>query len=666
MADALRLQITGDATDAQNKLQLVVDNTKELQNALSGAGSTGLEAGNEIAEGMDKANYSMMEARHSAMLLSEETGVHIPRSLTMVAAKSEVLGPLLAKAFSGIALIAFAELIIQATEKFSDWIVKTFILTESLKAMDSALAANNKNIVASNAHAADLASHYDEIGKSGAELSKIKLDKMADDIKKTDDALSAMKDKLYLFRTGMTSMSDAEEAQALGLPSSATTDEIVGTISGKMGELRAKLLEQQQEFTNEAKVYTDQQEKDAEEALKKRVEQVMQAAKAGVDWTNTVKLNATQQALAIGLIAEAHRNLMGEIDKEAAAVSDKQSEALKTQLDLELKSGEAIEKAADAELKLNAETVKSAAEAQADVVARDKAQGLVRQQLADAQKLVTLLEAQKQAELAIVDAKMAEARAEMEAAKTSGPAGGLNVPDYNNALASYRDYQAQRIQIAAQADKRIQGATDLELKDEAKEYQQYLQSFNTGFATAFANVEMGHETLGKAASKMYQQMEEALLKNFAIAAMAELEGAALHRTLAQQKQLTDAKGAAGGAYNALAGIPIIGPVLAPIAAGVAFAGVMAFDEGGMVPEDQMSMVHADEAVLTPKQTENLRDAADNMSGGDTHNYGDTHIHAMDSKSFESFLKKNPGALGAGITHAAKNGHLDVNAIAKGK
>jgi hypothetical protein len=666
MADALRLQITGDASDAQSKIQLVVDNTKGLQDALSGAGASGLEAGNEIAENMDKANYSMMEARHAAMMLGEETGVHIPRALSGIAARSEVLGPLLAKAFSGIALIAFAELIVKATEKFSEWIVNTFILTESLKAMDSALASNNKNIVASNAHAAELASHYDEIGVSGAALSKIKLDKMAEDIKKTDDALSAMKDKLYMFRTGMTAMSQAEVAQSIGLPDSATAEQITATISGKIGELHAKMLEQQQEFTNEAKVYTDQQTKDEEEAMKKRVAMVMEAAKAGVDWTSQVKLNATQQAEAVGLIAQAHRNLMGEIDKEAAAISDKESEELKKQLDLELKSGEAIEKAADAALKLNAATAKSAAETQADVVARDKAQGLTHQQVADTQKLVTLLQAQKAAELAIVDAKMAEAQAAMDAAKTSGPGGGLNIPDYNNALAQYRDYQAQRVQLAADANKKIQAAIDTELKNETKEYQSYLQSFNTQFASAFAQVATAHETLSKAASKMYQQMSEALLKNLATAAMAEIEGAALHRTLAQQKQLTDAKGAAGGAYNAVAGIPIIGPVLAPIAAGVAFAGVMAFDEGGMVPEDQMSMVHADEAVLNPKQTENFQKMAEE-GGGDT--YNTTHNHTwntMDSKSLQDFAKRNPGFFATGVQHAVKNGHLDVNSLAKGK
>ncbi|MFZ0953102.1 MAG: hypothetical protein WAN17_12605 [Candidatus Sulfotelmatobacter sp.] len=93
---------------------------------------------------------------------------------------------------------------------------------------------------------------------------------------------------------------------------------------------------------------------------------------------------------------------------------------------------------------------------------------------------------------------------------------------------------------------------------------------------------------------------------------------------------------------------------------------MAFDEGGMVPQDQMSMVHADEAVLTPQQTQNLQAAADNMNGGDTHNYGDVHIHANDAKSFESYLKKHPDALAAGINHAARNGHLDVAALARGK
>lgn len=83
----------------------------------------------------------------------------------------------------------------------------------------------------------------------------------------------------------------------------------------------------------------------------------------------------------------------------------------------------------------------------------------------------------------------------------------------------------------------------------------------------------------------------------------------------------NASTAASGAYAAVAGIPYVGPVLAPIAAAAAFAGVMAFDvisaEGGMgnVPYDNMpALLHAKEMVLPAPVATMVRDMSANHSG----------------------------------------------------
>lgn len=109
--------------------------------------------------------------------------------------------------------------------------------------------------------------------------------------------------------------------------------------------------------------------------------------------------------------------------------------------------------------------------------------------------------------------------------------------------------------------------------------------------------------------------------------------------------------AASGAYSAVAGIPYVGPVLAPIAAAAAFAGVMAFDvisaSGGMgdVPGDDMpALLHKREMVLPAPIATMVRGMAANSngssggataatavggssgsSGGSTG--GDVHLHA---------------------------------------
>jgi tape measure domain-containing protein len=88
-------------------------------------------------------------------------------------------------------------------------------------------------------------------------------------------------------------------------------------------------------------------------------------------------------------------------------------------------------------------------------------------------------------------------------------------------------------------------------------------------------------------------------------ASASMESKAIEASSATSKITTKAADAAAGAYDAMVGIPYVGPIIAPIAAAVAFAGVMAF--GGMVsssaggewnvPDDRLNFVHKNETIL---------------------------------------------------------------------
>ncbi|MFV4677416.1 hypothetical protein ACNJU9_21650, partial [Mycobacterium tuberculosis] len=73
--------------------------------------------------------------------------------------------------------------------------------------------------------------------------------------------------------------------------------------------------------------------------------------------------------------------------------------------------------------------------------------------------------------------------------------------------------------------------------------------------------------------------------------------------------------AAAGAYAAIASIPFVGPVLAPIAAGVALAGVLALGKSlfsaeggwGQVPYDgALTQLHKNEMVLPASIASPLR------------------------------------------------------------
>lgn len=151
--------------------------------------------------------------------------------------------------------------------------------------------------------------------------------------------------------------------------------------------------------------------------------------------------------------------------------------------------------------------------------------------------------------------------------------------------------------------------------------------------------------------------------------------ATIEDTAATQTKVTDATtgksqittAAATGAakaYQAIVGIPYVGPVLAPIAAGVAFAGIEAFSgmlssaEGGWerVPADgMMTELHKNEMVLPATVADHVRNSM-GSKGAQSGGGGQIHIHANDARSFKDMLRRNPGALTGAMRQAIRMGH----------
>src|SRR5205807_5377375 len=83
------------------------------------------------------------------------------------------------------------------------------------------------------------------------------------------------------------------------------------------------------------------------------------------------------------------------------------------------------------------------------------------------------------------------------------------------------------------------------------------------------------------------------------------------KSIRAQEIRGDAGAAAAGAYRAIVGIPYVGPILAPIAAAVAYGGVMAFDsaEGGYdIPGglNPLGQLHARERILPANLADGIR------------------------------------------------------------
>ena len=151
------------------------------------------------------------------------------------------------------------------------------------------------------------------------------------------------------------------------------------------------------------------------------------------------------------------------------------------------------------------------------------------------------------------------------------------------------------------------------------------RTFQNAFAGAVTNMLRGGQTFGEAMRNVFASIAESALqnavKNIATMAMQTLAGDAIRSGEIKK----DAGAAAAGAYKAVVGIPYIGPFLAPAAAAVAYAGVLAFEsaEGGYdIPSGHNPIVqtHAREMILPEEQADTIR-SLEKGRGGTVHIHG---------------------------------------------
>ena len=151
---------------------------------------------------------------------------------------------------------------------------------------------------------------------------------------------------------------------------------------------------------------------------------------------------------------------------------------------------------------------------------------------------------------------------------------------------------------------------------------------------------MGKESFAKAFIGLGEQVVAATIRDML-----------MQKATGDSEQLDDAKVAASNTYKQVSNWPIVGPALAPIAAAGAFAGVMAFAEGGIVPgyrdyDSVPAMLTPGEAVLPKGLTDKLTKSS---SGGEVHNHHNTmhvvqHVQTIDGDGMRQALDKNAAVL----------------------
>lgn len=160
-----------------------------------------------------------------------------------------------------------------------------------------------------------------------------------------------------------------------------------------------------------------------------------------------------------------------------------------------------------------------------------------------------------------------------------------------------------------------------------KQWKNLFSTISDAFAGSIQKMLLSTGSFAASLRGLFVSMTQAIAQAFVqmsaknIATM--LQQAAVGKGIRLQEIYGDAKKSASGAYSAVAGIPYVGPFLAPAAAAAAFAGTMAFAsaEGGYdIPGgvNPVIQAHAREMVLPEKQADVIRGMADGGGGAGGH------------------------------------------------
>ena len=194
-----------------------------------------------------------------------------------------------------------------------------------------------------------------------------------------------------------------------------------------------------------------------------------------------------------------------------------------------------------------------------------------------------------------------------------------------------RQYQMRKAEIAQQVAQEAKGGP---LGD-------VFGNLAGRFSQALAQMAAAGKSFGQAMASLWQGIRNSVAHSIAGQLREMAMMAIKERSMSLTKIGGDAAKAASGAYSALAGIPYVGPVLAPAAAATAFAAVMAFGSGiksaaggfdipsGLNPVTQL---HAEEMVLPADIANPLRDS---LGGG--RGSGDVNINVQAAPIGDFFL-----------------------------
>lgn len=235
---------------------------------------------------------------------------------------------------------------------------------------------------------------------------------------------------------------------------------------------------------------------------------------------------------------------------------------------------------------------------------------------------------------------------------------------------AYQEAMQQRAKLTEKFNKDTVKIQDQQVQEQMKKWQDLSKGLISSWSTTTASLLKGTATWRDAEGQVldslvdgFVHMGEKMIQSWVQTMITRLFiSKATNAADKQDTAATTAPQAAMGAYKAIVGIPYVGPILAPIAAGVAYAGVMAFAEQGMVVDkDRMVYAHKDEMVLPAALSTGIQGMISGgkggSGGGDAHLHYSPNINAPGSADLKSMLARDSGALRKWVQMGLRDGSL---------
>jgi hypothetical protein len=217
---------------------------------------------------------------------------------------------------------------------------------------------------------------------------------------------------------------------------------------------------------------------------------------------------------------------------------------------------------------------------------------------------------------------------------------------------------AQKLAATTKYDAQITALSIKAATDEQKTWDTLFKTMQSGFSNVFTNFLNGNKSLTQSlramTSSVAASFEQMVAKNISQLLMQ----AAVGKTIKLKELMGSAGVAAGNAYKAIVGIPYVGPFLAPAAAAVAYAGVLAFG-GGISAEGGYDIPAGVNPVVQTHQREMIlpENIADKVRGMSDRS-GSTNV-TFPGKDLGNHFLMHKDDLAVAIRTLVRNGQVSL-------